>query len=46
MERREELLRVDHKHVNAASTKLIKALAHAYGDILKPWLTIMLRDWL
>ena len=46
MERRGELLRVDHKHVNAASTNLIEALAHAYGDILKPWLTFMLRHWL
>ena len=46
MERRGELLRVDHKHVDAASTNLIAALAHAYGDVLKPWLTLALRHWL
>ena len=46
MERRGELLRVDHKHVDAASTNLIAALAHDYGNVLKPWLTLALRHWL
>ena len=46
MERRGALLRVDHKHADAASTNIIAALAHAYGDVLKPWLTFALRHWL